>query len=365
MSDGDFGGGDDGGFGGDGNFGEGGMSFGGDASASTAFGDVSFGDEGSSFGAGDYGDGLGGGSNFGLGLGGFFGGEALGDALGNDGLASFADLGAYGTASTPFGDISLTDAPSSFGQQALSFLANLAKSKASQALGIPTSFMNIIANLAKGNTKGAAANIGTALMGPLGPLAGLVSAITGAPTIGQSIANAPGMAPGESPVDTGPGGGVLGALGPLGMGLYGMQQARALARMGQRTGAQNAAQAQLDQLMSGGDITKMPGYKAGEQAIMRSMAAQGYLGSGNMMTALQNFGGDFYNQQARMLAAQAGLQPGQLEAATAGTQLRGQALNSMLYGASRVNWQNLLRQFGALGGGGGDDVPIPTGDEGE
>lgn len=364
MSDGDFGG-----------FGEGDVGVG---AIGDAGGDVSFGSEGGGWG-GDVSFGTDGGyGDFGAGIG-----------AGLAGVDSALSGTPFGGFDFSFGDspISFSEAPvdafwgdlsnvsfaappetsGGFGQQALSFLANLAKSKASQALGIPTSFMNIIANLAKGNTKGAAANIGTALMGPLAPLAGLVSAITGAPTIGQSIANAPGMAPGESPVDGSPSGsgGLLGALGPLGMGLYGMQQARALARLGQRTGAQNAAQAQLDQLMSGGDITKMPGYKAGEQAIMRSMAAQGYLGSGNMLTALQNFGGDFYNQQARMLAAQAGLQPGQLEAATAGTQLRGQALNSMLYGASRVNWQNLLRQFGALGGGGGDDVPIPTGDEGE
>lgn len=61
-------------------------------------------------------------------------------------------------------------------------------------------------------------------------------------------------------------------------------------------------------------ITSMPGWKAGEQAVQRSMAAQGYQGSGNMMTALQDFGGDFYMKQMQMLASMLGGERGaQLE----------------------------------------------------
>ena len=38
----------------------------------------------------------------------------------------------------------------------------------------------------------------------------------------------------------------------------------------------------------------MPGYEAGLEAIQRSMAAQGYQGSGNMMAALQQYGTNAY-----------------------------------------------------------------------
>lgn len=44
------------------------------------------------------------------------------------------------------------------------------------------------------------------------------------------------------------------------------------------------------------DVTKLPGYQAGLEAVRRSMASQGYQGSGNMMAALSKYGGDFYNQ---------------------------------------------------------------------
>lgn len=364
MADGDFGGGD---FGvGDLGDSAGDVSFGGESGDFGGWGsDVSFGSEG---GYGDFGAGLGAGL---AGMDSALSGTPFGGFdFSFDSPTSFMDA----PSDSFWGDLSNTSfaspqgTESGFGNTVMNLMASLARGKLSQSLGLPTTITNVIANLARGNTKGAAASIATGLLGPLAPFASLVSAITGAPTIGQSIAAAPGMAPGESPVDGSPAGsaGVLGGLGQLGMGLYGLRQANQLARLGQRTGAQGAAQAQLDQLLSGGDITKMPGYQAGEQAIMRSMAAQGYLGSGNMMEALRNYGSDFYNQQLRTLSGLAGLQPGQLEANVAGTQLRGQALNSLLYGASRTNWGNLLRQFGALGSGlFGDNPPVPTGDEGE
>lgn len=65
--------------------------------------------------------------------------------------------------------------------------------------------------------------------------------------------------------------------------------------------------AQLRQLMSDpSQLTKMPGYQAGLQAVERKMASQGYLGSGNMMTALQKYGGDAFTQEATRLARLAG-----------------------------------------------------------
>ena len=48
-------------------------------------------------------------------------------------------------------------------------------------------------------------------------------------------------------------------------------------------------------------VTNTPGYGAGLEAVQRSMAAQGYTGSGNVATALQKYGGDFYQQQLHNL----------------------------------------------------------------
>jgi hypothetical protein len=44
-------------------------------------------------------------------------------------------------------------------------------------------------------------------------------------------------------------------------------------------------------------ITSMPGYQAGLQANERALASQGMTGSGNAMAELQNYGGNFYQQQ--------------------------------------------------------------------
>lgn len=66
---------------------------------------------------------------------------------------------------------------------------------------------------------------------------------------------------------------------------------------------------QLQQLTANpGMITSMPGYEAGMQAVTRNMAAQGYLGSGNMMAAMAKYGGDFYSQEVQRLAGLAGAQ---------------------------------------------------------
>lgn len=53
-------------------------------------------------------------------------------------------------------------------------------------------------------------------------------------------------------------------------------------------------------------LTSLPGYQAGLQAVMRSGAANGYLGSGNMMAALQQYGGNVYQQEFQRLATLAG-----------------------------------------------------------
>lgn len=84
----------------------------------------------------------------------------------------------------------------------------------------------------------------------------------------------------------GGGGGGMGG-GPMGIaniisGLYGFDQSRKLQKSMRPPNP--------------GDVTKTPGYEAGLEAVQRSMGAQGYQGSGNMMAALQKYGGDAYNQ---------------------------------------------------------------------
>lgn len=72
-------------------------------------------------------------------------------------------------------------------------------------------------------------------------------------------------------------------------------------------------------------VSSMPGYEAGRQAVERSMAAQGYQGSGNMAASMAEFGSDFYLKQLQTLGnlesqrvsgeaqmGQLGIQAGQL-----------------------------------------------------
>lgn len=101
----------------------------------------------------------------------------------------------------------------------------------------------------------------------------------------------------------------------VGSGLYGLKQSRDIASAAKEGaarmdpfGAQRPQyQAQLSQLMADpSKITSMPGYKAGLDAVERKMASQGYVGSGNMMAALQDYGGNVFNQEAMRLATLAG-----------------------------------------------------------
>ena len=61
-----------------------------------------------------------------------------------------------------------------------------------------------------------------------------------------------------------------------------------------------------DTLQMPTDLSQIPGYTAGLNAVERKMGSQGFNGSGNMMAALSEYGGNFYNQEAqrRMLMAQ-------------------------------------------------------------
>lgn len=139
--------------------------------------------------------------------------------------------------------------------------------------------------------------------------------------------------------------GSAGNLFNIGSGLYGMYQGDQLRKNSQRWASQAdpfgpyraGFGAQLQSLVQNpSSLTSTPGYQAGLDAVTRNMAAQGYLGSGNMMAALAKYGENAYNQQAQLLASLAGANfnpanAGQLAQGgdIAGAQLTGNALNRL------------------------------------
>ena len=101
-------------------------------------------------------------------------------------------------------------------------------------------------------------------------------------------------------------------------------------------GQRGQYQAQLATLASDPSfITKLPGYEAGLQAVQRSMAANGYLGSGNMMLALQNYGQKAYQDEFARLSSLAGvgIQPmNTTNNRTAGLEMISRGLGSIGFG---------------------------------
>lgn len=98
------------------------------------------------------------------------------------------------------------------------------------------------------------------------------------------------------------GGSLLGAVGygaPLMQLLAGLEGRKQSKRL---QGQMQDVLPQVDEVQRGmqlpnpADITGIPGYQAGMEAVRRSLASQGYQGSGNMMAALQKYGGDFYDK---------------------------------------------------------------------
>ncbi|MGH7745861.1 MAG: hypothetical protein ACREQ5_13930, partial [Candidatus Dormibacteria bacterium] len=150
--------------------------------------------------------------------------------------------------------------------------------------------------------------------------------------------------------------GVGGYLGPIGQalsissGLYGMEQSKRLQALAQQQAATQSPfdpyRAQYAQKLQAleadpNSITALPGYQAGLEAVKRSMASQGFNGSGNMMAALQKYGGDFYNNALNQYAtlAGAGAAPGAgaglaVQGSALGTQLMGSSLASLGYGVA-------------------------------
>jgi hypothetical protein len=188
---------------------------------------------------------------------------------------------------------------------------------------------------------------GTAESGIGAGFGGGGAAATGAPSAASTVATGavgtpassipggvtPSFTPTASSVMSGLGGWRgAGDLVNAGLSTYGaLSNSRQLAALGRGAPSQQTAESQLDALLKDpNSITKMPGYEAGLQAVQRTGAGQGYLGSGNMMIALDKYGGDFYNNTVRQLQGIAQANAGvNAEYTIGGMQLFGDASNQL------------------------------------
>jgi len=135
----------------------------------------------------------------------------------------------------------------------------------------------------------------------------------------------------------------------LGSGVMGMSAAKQQQDLAmQQQQARSPALAALNQQFQPGNllqmptaqnITKMPGYQAGLEAVQRQMSAQGYQGSGNMMAALSNYGGQAYQNAMNNYNTQ---QQNLLNAASPSV-LQAQG---GVYGAGTAQLGNSLAAFG-------------------
>lgn len=146
-------------------------------------------------------------------------------------------------------------------------------------------------------------------------------------------------------------GNAAGQIFNIGSGIYGMTQADQMKKRAQLLAQQADPFAssrpqyvsQLNSLMADpSTITTMPGYKAGLQAVERRGAAQGWNGSGNMMTSMADYGGNFFNQAVQQLMGLSGANvnpvsaanlalSGQNDAASVGAQ----SMNRIGYGLTQ------------------------------
>jgi len=147
--------------------------------------------------------------------------------------------------------------------------------------------------------------------------------------------------------------GSFGNIANVASGIYGLAQSQQMANAAKEAQAAADPFAQYrkyyaDQMQAlqndPSTLSRLPGYQAGQQAIMRSMAAQGYTGSGNMMAAMQKYGGDFYNQTMDRYAALAGAGANPATAAQIGLggrqyglELAGRSLGTLGYAGMMAN----------------------------
>ncbi len=158
----------------------------------------------------------------------------------------------------------------------------------------------------------------------------------------------------NKPLFSTPGGvqfGSLNSMYNIGSGLYGLYKSRQQQKLAEEMAKRadpfgqyrDQYAQQMQRLMQDpAYLQQMPGYKAGLQAVERRMAAQGYNGSGNMMAALAQYGGDFYNQTMAQLGgfAGAGVNPGNaaqlaLSGSNNAASMGMQSLNRIGYGLAR------------------------------
>lgn len=155
---------------------------------------------------------------------------------------------------------------------------------------------------------------------------------------------------------------VIGAAVSTGMGAYEASQAAGIAgqaesESGTVFGEQQYYAQQLQQLIANpSSVTSLPGYgfqlQQGQNALVSQAAAQGYLGSGNLGTALvkygQNYAQSAYGQQEQILAQLSGL-----TAPSSPTQYLGAATAAQQSAAQQ--WSNLTNSMmfmGMMGSGG-------------
>jgi hypothetical protein len=154
------------------------------------------------------------------------------------------------------------------------------------------------------------------------------------PSLGGSLAPSAGAgAGGVNWLDAG-----LGALDIAG-GLYGMREARKASEAMDPFRDYRAGYAQkLAELEANpGSVMRLPGFQAGVRTIESNQGATGFYGSGNMLAALSEYGGNFYQQEADRLARLAGAYSTPGAGALGSAQLTGQSLASIGYGVGQLS----------------------------
>jgi hypothetical protein len=269
------------------------------------------------------------------GLGGYVGADALG-SIGSGGATGALSITQQGV-SDPITAIS----------NAMTATGTDTATGAAQALGYSgTNAMLSAANPAWLTTgaamQGMASNATGGLIG--GSNAPQVGSFTG--TVGSAPTSAASRALAQLGMSgaSGTGGAGLGTLGSLmsvGSGIYGLSNAIQEQQLAKQLESSNqytsGYAAQLNALMKNpSSITSQPGYEAGLEAVQRSMAAQGYQGSGNMAAALQQYGGNFFNNAVTQLEGLASPTGGvqALQGANLANTSSSQALAALGYGAA-------------------------------
>jgi len=237
----------------------------------------------------------------------FFGNPAASwgfDTSSMDGLLGNSPAG-LGLGSVGLGNFGYSNAgvAPSFASNLAQALMSLAKGKmmglAAGKLGVPSMALNAVVSgiQGKATTPTDALNGLFSTVSPALGLANFGLSAFGQPSLGSMAAGFLGNATTGTPGAPSP----SNSADPLSMimSLYGLSKAGAIRR-----------QAGLPS----SDVTQLPGYQAGLQAVERRMNAQGFQGSGNMMTELAKYGGDAYNQAATQRINSSNAQMGPLVA---------------------------------------------------